>query len=194
MKSLNGNQFSGTRNAIWEGNNSQARPFLGAVPGVKVRGMTFQHYTEALVGGTDWTIRDVASKFHGSGGIKFDSASRCLIFGGVVDSNDQYGISGPASIDCTVDGLEIVNNNVGGHDPYWDAGGSKFVRTLGLIVQHVNTHDNHGSGLWFDIDNDDVYCGYNTVEDNTAGGIWYEISYTGQIVHNYLAGGGSRTV
>lgn len=65
-----------------------------------------------------------------------------------------------------------------------DKGGTKFVKSKGMrIVTEVPglpslfTHHNGGTGLWWDIQNEDVYAEYVLSEDNARHGISMEVSY-----------------
>lgn len=86
---------------------------------------------------------------------------------------------------------EIAYNNTVFGDPFWGAGGSKWVYADGLIVRGNFSHHNLGPGLWTDINNINVLYENNRVEDNARGGIMHEISYGAIIRNNQIARNGT---
>jgi parallel beta-helix repeat protein len=83
-----------------------------------------------------------------------------------------------------VEDNEIAYNNTAGFTTGWEAGGSKFVRTDGLVVRGNFAHHNRGAGIHADIDNINALIEGNRVEDNDWRGIFYEISYKAVIRNN----------
>lgn len=58
-----------------------------------------------------------------------------------------------------------------------DKGGSKFVLSKGCRVIRLLTHDHGWTGIWFDIQNEDVYLEDVISRDNARHGISIEVSY-----------------
>jgi parallel beta-helix repeat protein len=85
-----------------------------------------------------------------------------------------------------VDGNEIAFNNTAQFDPRWEAGGAKFIGSLGMQIRNNYVHDNDGPGLWGDIDNRNMLFENNTCEDNGWSGIYYEVSYGATIRGNVV--------
>ena len=79
-----------------------------------------------------------------------------------------------------------------GFDPGWEAGGTKFANSSGIVVRGNWVHHNEGNGLWTDIDNIGALYEGNLVEDNTGIGIFHEISYQAVIRGNTVRRNGSR--
>jgi hypothetical protein len=105
----------------------------------------------------------------------------------------QMGIGGAAS-GSVVDHNEIAynNNNPGAYVvPYWEAGGTKFVRTDGLTISNNFSHHNGGSGLGCDIDCINIVYEYNLIEDNLNNGIMHETSYAAIIRYNTIRRNGT---
>lgn len=69
-----------------------------------------------------------------------------------------------------------------------EAGGSKFVHTTNLLAAGNHVHDNHGPGLWTDINNVGTVYENNLVENNYGPGIFHEISYEATIRNNTVTG------
>ena len=63
----------------------------------------------------------------------------------------------------------------------FESGGTKFVKTNGLVLRNNFVHHNKGPGLWLDIGNSNFLIEGNTVEDQLQDGIFIEISYGGII-------------
>jgi hypothetical protein len=111
-----------------------------------------------------------------------------------VDDNGQYGVTGIGKgVRVTAD--VITRNNyhhwstaTGGP---WDAGGTKFVLTTGLVVARCVVTRNVGNGIWMDIDNYASRVIGNRVAHNTQIGIDHEISYRAEIARNVVVGNGS---
>lgn len=100
-----------------------------------------------------------------------------------IHHNGGYGLTG-AGWDILIEGNEISYNNTCGYNPYWGAGGSKWVWTTNMIVRGNYSHHNWGPGLWTDINNIGTLYEDNTVEDNQLAGIFHEISYAATIRRN----------
>lgn len=99
----------------------------------------------------------------------------------LVHNNGSFGMSGPGD-DVLVEGNTITYN--GDATGTVESGGTKFVRTNGLIVRGNTVSNNPAPGLWLDIANDDFLVENNLIEDNKKGGTSIEISYGGTIQNN----------
>ena len=86
--------------------------------------------------------------------------------------------------------MEIAFNNYAGYKADWEAGGTKFWATTGLVVRNSCVHHNAGPGLWTDYDNIDTLYEGNIVFSNANDGIKHEISYDAIIRDNIVAGNG----
>jgi hypothetical protein len=67
-------------------------------------------------------------------------------------------------------------HNMAGFSPLWEAGGTRFARTDGLLRDN-HIHHNMGPGLWTDINNIRTTIERNITHGNTGHGIFHEISY-----------------
>jgi parallel beta-helix repeat protein len=165
------------------------RAFDGFEPNVTVRGLTIEKYANpagrGVIGfgavGTGWVVTDNTIRWNFGAGIKTNSGLRALRNN--VHHQGQMGISGSGD-NVLVEDNEIAYNNTAGFTMGWEAGATKFTRTDGLIVRGNYSHDNHGPGLWTDIDNINTLFENNRVEDNDWRGIFHEISYKATIRNN----------
>lgn len=179
--------------------------FSASADNVTITGMTVQKYANLAQSGaigaggaTGWVITsNIVRSNHGLGIRSGPSAS---VVGNNVHHNGQLGISGSTGAQ-TIDSNEIAYNNTAYFDPGWEAGGTKWTETDGLIVRGNFSHHNDGPGLWTDINNINTIYENNIVEDNIDAGIFHEISYAaiirnnsvsrnGLTFTNYLFGGG----
>lgn len=162
--------------------------FSGAASGVVIRGIVIEKYATpaqqgALQGNatSGWTVEDSEIRLNHGIGLRTGNGMRVLR--SRIHHNGQMGIGGSGNA-VLVEANEIHHNNTLGFDPAWEAGGSKFVRTDGLVLRGNVSHHNHGHGLWTDIDNVNTLYEANRVEDNTRSGIFHEISYRAVIRGN----------
>jgi parallel beta-helix repeat protein len=102
-----------------------------------------------------------------------------------IHHNGQLGIvAGGGRSNILVDNNEIAYNNTAGYDPFWEAGGGKFMKTTALTVSNNYVHHNTGTGLWTDTAYPTTVYEYNRVTDNSYGGIYHEVSYDAKIRYN----------
>ncbi len=101
-----------------------------------------------------------------------------------IHHNGQYGIAGGG----TFEGNTISYNNTDGFNPNDDAGGGKFLRTIGLVIRGNTASSNTGRAFWADYDNINVTYENNIIENNTEMGIFHEVSCAAVIKNNVLRG------
>ena len=85
-----------------------------------------------------------------------------------------------------VEGTEISFNNTARFRLDWEGGGTKFVGD-DIVIRNNYSHDNYGTGLWFDVNSQNGLIEGNTVERNFRAGIFFEVSKGGVIRNNYTA-------
>ncbi|MPZ99440.1 MAG: right-handed parallel beta-helix repeat-containing protein [Dehalococcoidia bacterium] len=171
-----------------------AHAFQGDADDVTIRGLVIEKYAApaqraAVEGrtGTDWLVEDNELRFNHGYGLRTGHRMRAL--GNHIHHNGQLGVGG-AGADVLIEGNEIAYNNISGFAPRWEGGGSKWVKTTGLVVRDNHVHHNEGPGLWTDIDNVDTLYEGNRVEYNAGKGIVHEISYAAVIRDNVVAHNG----
>lgn len=170
----------------------QSRPGAAGAD-VTVRGLTVEHVASRAQHGAietsapGWTIEGTTVRVNHGAGIT--SQGHVRILHNRVLRNGQLGIGGTGT-DTLVRGNRIVGNNTGGFDPGWEAGGGKWAVTTHLVVSHNVVLDNHGPGLWTDIDALDTTYAANVVRRNDRAGIFHEISGSATIRDNVVTGNG----
>ena len=133
-------------------------------------------------GGGGWAIEDNEVRYNHGVGIRGDSST---VRGNAVHHNGQLGMSGHGD-GSLVEGNEIAWNNTAGYQCLWECGGTKWAETRGLVVRGNWSHDNHGPGMWTDINDVDVLYEDNVVTGNQGYGILHEISYRATIRDNVV--------
>ncbi len=162
--------------------------FGGSASGVTIRGLTVEKYanraqTGAIVGNTttNWLVENnVVQRNHGVG---IRVGDGMVVRNNLALHNGQVGIGGGGT-GGLVEGNEIAWNNRAGFAWGWEAGGTKFARTVDLTVRDNHVHHNGGPGLWTDIENYNTLYEFNRVEDNEGPGIFHEISRNARIRYN----------
>jgi parallel beta-helix repeat protein len=175
--------------------------FRGDADGVAIRDLVVEKYaapaqegaidsrrdTGDRVGGRDWVISGNVVRWNHGVGIACSTGA--LVEQNLVYENGQLGLAAKGN-GVTITGNEVYGNNTAGFSAGWEAGGSKFAYTSGLVVEDNFVHDNAGPGLWTDIDNIDTLYQGNVVVDNAGIGIFHEISYDAIIANNEVRGNG----
>ena len=136
-----------------------------------------------------WRLSNVTARWNHGAGLSFGPETRVL--GGSFSHNGQLGIAGSSGEGSRIQGVEIAFNNYAGYNARWEAGGTKFWATKGLIVRRSCIHHNAGPGLWTDNDNIGTVFENNKVFKNANEGIKHEISYDAIIRNNLVAHNGT---
>jgi parallel beta-helix repeat protein len=168
--------------------------FKGAtsVVDVTVQGLVLEKaagYGISSNNGTGWTAQNNEVRLNHTKGIRMWAGASIL--GNHVHHNGQYGVSASDGSGIRVESNEIDHNNAARYQVaggYWDAGGTKFVRTSGLLLRDNHVHNNVGDGFWLDIQNADATIEGNRLSENERFGLFYEISYQGVVVGNTFTG------
>jgi hypothetical protein len=170
--------------------------FAGAATSVVLRGLTIERFASIAQHGaiqgdlsSGWIIENDVVRQNAGAGVRTGSGMH--IVGSRVLANGQIGIVG-AGDDMIVENNEIADNNAHSFSPSWEAGGTKFVRTVNLLVRGNYVHHNNGPGLWTDIDNRDSTVVDNISNDNGGVGIMHEISGRALIASNEVMRNGTR--
>lgn len=168
------------------------RAFAGRGTGVVIRSLVVEKYaTPAQRGAVDasdgsgWVIEDVTARLNAGGGLR-GGVGTTIRRSRAMD-NGQIGITAIGR-GVLVEDCEIARNNTQGFQSGWEAGGTKFALTDGLVVRRCNVHHNQGPGLWTDVDNVRTTYEGNTVTSNTGEGIFHEISGSAVIRNNIVRG------
>jgi Right handed beta helix region len=172
------------------------RAFGGDAEDVKLQALIVEKYASDAQRGAiyaddarGWLISNVIARWNHGAGLSFGPETE--VKGGSFSHNGQIGMAGSGGEGSTIEGVEIAFNNYAGYDADWEAGGTKFWETTGLVVRNSCVHHNKGPGLWTDNDNVNTLYERNIIFSNTNEGIKHEISYDAIIRDNIVAANGN---
>jgi parallel beta-helix repeat protein len=111
------------------------------------------------------------------------------VTGGVVSYNGSLGIGGSGVGGLTISGVEIDHNGASASCGF-EGGGFKGVNHGSRFTGNY-VHDNNCFGVWYDINAASNEIDHNRVDNNSSGGIFYEISQDATIHDNQVSGNGA---
>ena len=170
--------------------------FGSQAAGVVIRDVTLDLFTSGGVemrgAAHDWTVDDVSVTAAHDTGVKLLDGS--LLHGGSIAWSGRYGLSAHGA-GVTVDGVDVSHSDAAHYRDSTTgscvaAGGSKFVRTVGLVLRNSVFHDNLCNGIWLDVDTYDSTIENNTSVRNEKDGIRVEVSHKMEISGNTVADNG----
>ncbi|HEY3927052.1 MAG TPA: right-handed parallel beta-helix repeat-containing protein [Candidatus Koribacter sp.] len=172
--------------------------FTGPAENVRITGLIVEKFAtlpqrgaigNLTDGAKSWTLDHVEARWNHGTGVAVGSGSHVLNC--KLNHNGQKGAQAHGE-NVLIEHNEIAYNNYAGYHHSWEAGGTKFVKTVGLVVRDNDVHDNVGAGLWTDIDNIHTTYEGNRVYNNTGDGIKHEISYDAVIRNNLVTNNGAE--
>lgn len=101
------------------------------------------------------------------------------------DGFDASGVEGLFMTGCLV-----RNNNTKGWNRAWGGGGNKLGLCRRAVIEKSRFIDNRGTGIWFDVGNEDCVVRNCLISGNEGSGIFYEISYGLHAHDNVVVGNG----
>jgi hypothetical protein len=193
-----GNTYLGAPGAVLDGKRLNKYAFVFHAADVTIRGLTIRGFVpppnEGVVNhdsGDGWVIEN--NTIEKNEGAAMMAGSRQRVRGNCLRDNGQYAINaykdGELS-DLVIEGNEITGNNTGDWESKIEGcgctGGVKFWAVNKADVRNNWVHDNRGTGLWADTNNNDFLIEGNVIEDNDGSAIFYEISYNAVIRGNTI--------
>ncbi|MFI7385561.1 right-handed parallel beta-helix repeat-containing protein [Streptomyces sp. NPDC049813] len=194
-----GDRYLGAPGAVLDGRKKNQYAFGGDAPDVTLSHLTVQGFVapqnEGVVnhGSADgWVIEDSTIQHNSGAGLM--AGARQQVRRNCLRGNGQYGMNaykdGDSIRDLVVEGNEITGNNTGD----WErrqkgcgcTGGIKFWAVDRADVRDNWVHDNRGTGLWADTNNNDFRIQDNVIEKNDGAALIYEISYNAVIRNNTI--------
>ncbi|WP_285564146.1 right-handed parallel beta-helix repeat-containing protein [Streptomyces sp. RTGN2] len=194
-----GDVYLGAPGAVLDGRKTNQYAFSGTARDVTIRYLTVRGFVaphdEGVVNhdsGDGWVIEHATIRNNSGAGLM--AGARQQVRSSCLRDNGQYGMnaykgSGPLT-GLVVEGNEIVGNNTGD----WErrrpgcgcTGGVKFWAVNGADIRGNWVHDNRGTGLWADTNNNDFRIEDNVLEDNDGAALIYETSYNAVIRKNTI--------
>ncbi|WP_420037299.1 right-handed parallel beta-helix repeat-containing protein [Streptomyces sp. cg28] len=194
-----GDRYIGAPGAVFDGGRKNQYAFAGTAADVTISHLTVQRFVappdEGVVNhdsADGWVIEH--SRIQHNDGAALMAGARQQVRANCLRDNGQYGMNAyKASGRVTglvVEGNEIVGNNTGD----WErkrkgcgcTGGIKFWAVDGADVRGNWVHDNRGTGLWADTNNNDFRIEDNVLEKNDGAALIYETSYNAVIRNNVI--------
>ncbi|MFD1303371.1 right-handed parallel beta-helix repeat-containing protein [Methylobacterium marchantiae] len=164
--------------------------FRSAAPNVRIDNLRIEKYyspaQEGAIQGRSahgWRVRHSDVRLNSGAGISIGSGGS--VVASRIHHNGQLGVTG-AGTGLVVEANAIYANNLSGFDPGWEAGGVKIASADGVVMRGNEVYDNHGPGLWCDMECRNVTIDANIVEENDGAGIFHEISGNAVIRNNVL--------
>lgn len=162
---------------------------------VNVRGIRFRFAANAAQQGAGQfagphdVVEDCAFEQTNGNGASFQAPDitirRCQFL-----ENGQLGFGAAFADNLLLTDCLIQGNNAKGFSRGWEAGGEKIVLSRHAVIDHCRVLNNRGSGLWFDIGNENCEVRNCLIADNEDAGIFYEISYGLHAHDNVIVGNG----
>ncbi|MEU4346024.1 right-handed parallel beta-helix repeat-containing protein [Streptomyces sp. NPDC023838] len=194
-----GDSYLGAPGAVLDGHKTNQYAFGGAAGDVTIRYLAVQGFVapqnEGVVNhdsADGWVIEHTTIQYNSGAGLM--AGARQQVRASCLRGNGQYGMNaykngGPIS-GLVVEGNEIVGNNT----DEWErrkpgcgcTGGVKFWAVNGADVRGNWVHDNRGTGLWADTNNNDFRIEDNVLEANDGAALIYETSYNAVIRNNTI--------
>ncbi|WP_396287219.1 right-handed parallel beta-helix repeat-containing protein [Amycolatopsis sp. PS_44_ISF1] len=199
VRPKDGDVYLGAPGAVLDGRRLNQYAFTGPAKGVKIESLTVQGFVaprdEGVVNhdsGDGWVIRHSTVQDNDGAGLM--AGAKQQVLDSCLRRNGQYGMnafSGQGDLaGLVVRGNEITGNNTGDWEAKVDGcgctGGIKFWAVDGADVTGNWVHDNRGTGLWADTDDNDFLIEGNLIEGNDSSAITYETSYNAVIRNNTL--------
>ncbi|MFG2652097.1 right-handed parallel beta-helix repeat-containing protein [Streptomyces sp. NPDC048436] len=194
-----GNRYLGAPGAVLDGRKTNQYAFGGSARDVTIRYLTVQRFVaphdEGVVNHDSadrWVIEHSTIQNNSAAGLMAGSQQK--VRANCLRENGQYGMnaykSGDSIKGLVVEGNEIVGNNTGN----WErrrkgcgcTGGIKFWAVNGADISGNWVHDNRGTGLWADTNNNDFRIENNVLETNDGAALIYETSYNAVIRKNTI--------
>ncbi|MFI6024728.1 right-handed parallel beta-helix repeat-containing protein [Amycolatopsis magusensis] len=196
-----GNTYVGGPDAVLDGRRINQYAFSGDAADVKLQHLVVQGFAaphdEGVVNhdsADGWVIEH--STVQDNDGAALMAGARQQVRGNCLRRNGQYGMNayspGNKITGLVVEGNEITGNNTGDWETRIDGcgctGGIKFWSVDGADVRGNWVHDNRGTGLWADTNNNDFLVEGNLIEGNDSAALVYETSYNAVIRTNTIRG------
>jgi parallel beta-helix repeat protein len=134
-------------------------------------------------------IHDNPGAFAGIYALQNGVSGPFVVSGGRVTGSGSLGIGSSNSSQVTVSGVEIDHNGAFANCGF-EGGGFKSTSSGSRFTDNY-VHDNNCFGVWYDINAANNEIDHNRVDNNTEGGIFYEISHDATIHDNAISGNGA---
>ncbi|MPY30284.1 right-handed parallel beta-helix repeat-containing protein [Streptomyces adustus] len=194
-----GDVYLGAPGAVLDGRRTNQYAFAGTAPDVTIRYLTVQGFVapqnEGVVNhdsADGWVIEHATIQDNSGAGLM--AGARQQVRASCLRANGQYGMNAYKG-DGRISGLVLEGNEITGNNTDdWErkqsgcgcTGGVKFWAVDGADVRGNWVHDNRGTGLWADTNNNDFLIEDNVLEANDGAALIYETSYNAVVRGNTI--------
>jgi parallel beta-helix repeat protein len=199
-----GDVFQGEPGTVLDGQGVAYAFSKGSAPypsNVTIRGLKITGYTPPMQSGTieaggyypaegtaGWVIDGNEISYNGEYGIRIGNTGR--IVNNNVHHNLRLNVAGSAN-STVIEGNEIAFGNYqNAYNTNFEAGGTKFAYSDGLVLRNNYVHDNVGVGIHMDENNINTTIESNRIDKNGSEGVAIEISYATIIRNNTVTNNG----
>jgi hypothetical protein len=189
------NRYIGAPGAILDGRGINRYAFSGKASGVTIDHLTVRGFAppaqEGVVNhdsGDGWIVEHSTIEENNGAGLMMGFGSQ--VRHNCLRNNGQYGMNGFGG-DVVVAGNEIVGNNTDDLENTIEGGcgctgGVKFWDVDGADIRNNWVHDNRGTALWADTNNNNFVIEGNVIENNDGSAVFYETSYNLVLRNNLI--------
>ncbi len=176
-----------------------ATAIASGAAGVTVRDLTIEHFATppqggALMLGPKWRATGNVIRWNHAVGVMLVNADGAILEKNSIHHNGQLGVGQYSTTNGTITDNEVRANNTDGFwVADWESGGIKTTWSTGGSVTGNLIKSNRGVGLWSDAYDDGRTFSDNTIANNAADGIRFEIGRNGIIENNIVTGNGHGT-
>lgn len=199
-----GDVFQGEPGTVLDGQGVAYAFSKGGAPypsNVTIRGLKITGYAPSMQSGTidaggyypnegstGWVIDGNEVSYNGEYGIRIGNSGR--VVNNNVHHNKRLNVAGSAT-NTLVENNEIAFGNYqNAFNTNFEAGGTKFAYTDGLVLRSNYVHDNVGVGIHMDENNINTTIESNRIDRNGSEGVAIEISYATIIRNNTVTNNG----
>jgi len=200
-----GDRFIGEPGAVLDGQGVTTFAFTKGNPpypsNVTIRSLKITGYAPAVQSGaidaggpntsygtSGWVIDNNEISYNGEYGIRIGNTTQ--VTNNNVHHNKRLNIGGVGNNTIVASNEIAFGNYLKAFGINFEAGGTKFVATNGLILRNNYVHENVGAGLWLDNDNINAMIEGNRIDRNGTEGIQIEVSYKTTIRNNTITNNG----
>jgi parallel beta-helix repeat protein len=200
-----GDSFIGEPGAVLDGQEVAMHAFAKGSPpyprDVTIRGLMITGYVPRFQRGvveaggystsegtTGWVIDQNEIAYNDESGIRIGNSSQ--VTNNKVHHNKRLNIAGSGNNTVVASNEVAFGNYLNSYNTNFEAGGTKFTGTDGLVLRDNYVHDNVGVGIHMDLNNINTVIESNRVDRNGSEGIAIEISYKTTIFNNTVTNNG----
>lgn len=200
-----GDVFQGEVGTVLDGQGAPYAFSKGSAPypsNVTIRGLKITGYTPPMQSGTiqagdasgvsggttGWVIDGNEVSYNAEYGIRIGNSGQ--VINNNVHHNMRLNIAGSATNTLVANNEIAFGNYQNAYNTNFEAGGTKFAYSDGLILRANYVHDNVGVGIHMDENNINTTIESNRVDRNGSEGVAIEISYATIIRNNTVTNNG----